>query len=95
MEVYNDVNGNLVNLFRCVKYHPDALQKELEWVLISREQFFDCLSQADAKGLTDIQRAARFFCAIKTVLEPICDRLVCVRGICRLRFHTCNRFQSG
>ena len=33
--------------------------------MISREQFFDCLSQADAKGLTDIQRAARFFCAIK------------------------------
>lgn len=65
MEVYNDVNGNLVNLFRCVKYHPDALQKELEWVLISREQFFDCLSQADARGMTDIQRAARFFCAIK------------------------------
>lgn len=21
MEVYNDANGNLVNLFRCVKYH--------------------------------------------------------------------------
>lgn len=27
MEVYNDVNGNLVNLFRCTKYHPEALQK--------------------------------------------------------------------
>ena len=27
MEVYNDVNGNLVNLFRCVKYHPESLQK--------------------------------------------------------------------
>ena len=24
MEVYNDLNGDLVNLFRCVKYHPDA-----------------------------------------------------------------------
>jgi len=22
LEVYNDVNGQLVNLFRCVKYHP-------------------------------------------------------------------------
>ena len=30
MEVYNDVNGNLVNLFRCTKYHPEELQKELE-----------------------------------------------------------------
>lgn len=40
MEVYNDLNGDLVNLFRCVKYHPDALQKELDWILVSREQFF-------------------------------------------------------
>lgn len=31
MEVYNDINGELVNLFRIVKYHPDALQKELDW----------------------------------------------------------------
>ena len=30
LEVYNDVNGQLVNLFRVVKYHPEALQKELE-----------------------------------------------------------------
>ena len=27
MEVYNDMNGELVNLFRCVKYHPDAFTK--------------------------------------------------------------------
>ena len=39
-EVYNDMDGRLVNLFRCVKYHPDALQKELEFTLNSREQFF-------------------------------------------------------
>lgn len=65
LEVYNDVNGDLVNLFRCVKYHPDAMQKELEWSLASREQFFDCVSQNDIRGMTDIQRAARFYCRIK------------------------------
>lgn len=65
LEVYNDVNGNLVNLFRCVKYHPEALQKELDWILVSREQFFDCVSQNDSRGMTDIQRAARFYCCIK------------------------------
>ena len=65
MEVYNDVNGNLVNLFRCVKYHPDALQKELDWILVSREQFFDCVSQNDVRGMTDIQKAARFYCRTK------------------------------
>lgn len=65
MEVYNDLNGNLVNLFRCVKYHPDALQNELDWILVSREQFFDCIAQNDIQGMTDIQRAARFYCRIK------------------------------
>ena len=65
MEVYNDVNGELVNLFRCVKYHPDALQKELDWTLISREQFFNCVAQNEIQGMTDIQRAARFYCRIK------------------------------
>lgn len=65
MEVYNDANGELVNLFRCVKYHPDALQKELDWLLVSREQFFDCVAQSDIRGMTDIQRAARFYCTIK------------------------------
>lgn len=65
MEVYNDMNGNLVNLFRCVKYHPEALQKELEFVLMSREQFFDAKDQMEVKGLTDIQKAARFYILIK------------------------------
>lgn len=65
MEVYNDVNGNLVNLFRCTKYHSEALQKELEFILMSREQFFDAKEQVELKGLTDIQRAARFYILIK------------------------------
>lgn len=65
MEVYNDVNGNLVNLFRCAKYHPEALQKELEFILMSREQFFDARQQIEIRGLTDVQRAARFYILIK------------------------------
>lgn len=56
LEVYNDINGGLVNLFRCVKYHCGEVQKELDWLLTSREQFFDCLAQLDTRGLTDIQR---------------------------------------
>lgn len=65
MEVYNDRNGNLVNLFRCVKYHPQELQRELEFILMSREQFFDAKDQMETRGLTDIQRAARFNILIK------------------------------
>lgn len=65
LEVYNDINGNLVNLFKCAKYHPEALQKELEFTVMSREQFFDAKGQIEVKGLTDIQRAARFYILIK------------------------------
>ena len=63
MEVYNDVNGQLVNLFRCVKYHPEELQKELDWVLMSRDIFESAIQKVE--GLTDIQRAARFWISIK------------------------------
>ena len=63
MEVYNDINSELVNLYRCVKFHPETLQKELDGILMSRELFFDFIQ--NARGLTDIQRAARFFVAIK------------------------------
>ncbi len=65
MEVYNDVNGNLINLFRCIKHHPNAVQDELQYVLMSREQFYDAREQIEVRGMTDIQKAARFFILIK------------------------------
>lgn len=64
-EIYNDINGELVNLFRCVKFHCGELQRELSFTLNSREIFNDFRSQFKAQGLTDIQRAARFFILIK------------------------------
>jgi DNA adenine methylase len=57
LEVYNDLDGRLVNLFRIVKYHPEALKEELRYLLGSREIFMQFMS---ITGITDIQRAARF-----------------------------------
>ena len=65
LEVFNDADSNLINLYRCIKYHREELQKELKWLFISREQFFDSKSQIEVRGLTDIQRAARYFHIIK------------------------------
>lgn len=65
LEVINDKDGEIVNLFRCVKYHCAALQEELQWLISARELFFDAKAQLDAGGLTDIQRAARFFYTVK------------------------------
>ena len=65
LEVFNDINSNLINLFRCVKYHADEVKKECSFLLNSREVFFDFKSQLESKGLTDIQRAARYLYIIK------------------------------
>lgn len=64
-EVYNDAEGELVNLFRCVKYHAGEVQKELDFILNSREFFEDFRDQLNTRGLTDIQRAARYYTLIK------------------------------
>lgn len=63
-EIYNDINGELVNLFRMVKYHPEALQKELDLTLNSRELFFQC-KNLNIDGMTELQRAARMYFLIR------------------------------
>lgn len=66
LEVLNDKNNDLINLYRCVKFHCQELIKELNWILQSRKLFFECREQLKGDmGLTDIQRAARFYILIK------------------------------
>ncbi|MDY4080088.1 MAG: DNA adenine methylase [Candidatus Metalachnospira sp.] len=64
-EVFNDIDSNLINLYRCIKYHPEALAKELDYILTSREIFYDYKNQLQTCGLTDIQRAARYLYLVK------------------------------
>ena len=64
-EIYNDYNSELVNLFRCMKYHSKTVKEELNYVLNSREMFQDFMEQYKTRGMTDIQRAARFLFIIK------------------------------
>ncbi len=47
-----------MNFYRCVRFHPDVLLTELEFVLSSRQEFADFVDQP---GLTDLQKAARWF----------------------------------
>ncbi|HSA05669.1 MAG TPA: DNA adenine methylase [Candidatus Gastranaerophilales bacterium] len=61
LEIYNDFDSRLTNLFRVVKYHPQELRREMRFMLGSRELFEEFLYQ---EGLTDIQRAARFMYVI-------------------------------
>ncbi len=54
IEVYNDANGELVNLFRCMKYHPDELAREIDGYYNSREIFCDLAERLKCPGFTDI-----------------------------------------
>lgn len=60
VEILNDINGDLMNLFRVVQQHPGEFLRLWELNLRSREEF-DRLKRTPADILTDIQRAARTF----------------------------------
>jgi len=60
VEVLNDVNSDLVNLYRVVQHHLDEFMRQFRWALTSRE-IFGWLKETPPATLTDIQRAARFF----------------------------------
>ncbi|MFC3338150.1 DNA adenine methylase [Paracandidimonas soli] len=60
VEVLNDMNSDLVNLYRVVQHHLEELVRQFKWALISREMF-KWLKITPLDTLTDIQRAARFF----------------------------------
>ena len=57
VEVLNDVNGELVNLYRVVKHHLEEFTRQFKWALTSR-QMYKWLQDTPADPLTDIQRAA-------------------------------------
>lgn len=59
-EVINDINGELVRMYRCVAHHLDEFVRQFRWALSSREMFHWAQMQ-NVETLTDIQRGARFF----------------------------------
>ena len=65
-EVYNDWNGLLVNLYRCVRERPYALMQELKYVLNSRVDFERANALLKRHGRkTEVQRAALFYQVIR------------------------------
>jgi DNA adenine methylase len=66
LEVVNDINSDLITLYRVAKYHPDALVSELQLMPGSRQYLADCIGLMKTGALTDLQRAAMFLHANKT-----------------------------
>lgn len=60
VEIINDINTDLITLYRVVKNHLDEFVRYLRWLLVSRDEFTRFKAENPAT-LTDIQRAVRFY----------------------------------
>jgi DNA adenine methylase len=60
VEVINDVNGDVINLYRVVQNHLEEFVRQFKWALSSRE-IFKWMKSTPCETLTGIQRAARFY----------------------------------
>ena len=60
-EVINDLDSDLICFYRVLQNHLEEFLKQFKWLLASREWFEDWKRQQVAGGLTDIQRAARYY----------------------------------
>lgn len=58
-EVINDLDRDLITLYRTVKHHPEELHRQFKYALVSRDEF-SRLMQVNPDTLTDIQRSARY-----------------------------------
>lgn len=60
VEVINDINLDLVTLYRVVQHHLEEFLRQFKWALTSRKMY-EWLQDAPPETLTDVQRAARFY----------------------------------
>ncbi|CCD28940.1 D12 class N6 adenine-specific DNA methyltransferase [Candidatus Glomeribacter gigasporarum BEG34] len=60
VEVINDLNRELVNLYRVVQHHLEEFIRQFKWAISSR-QVFEWQKMTRPETLTEIQRAARFY----------------------------------
>lgn len=60
VEVINDINGDLITLYRVIQNHLEEFVRYFKWSLVSRDEFAR-LQRVEESTLTDIQRAARFY----------------------------------
>lgn len=65
VEIINDINTDLVTLYRVVKHHLDEFVRYLKWILVARDEFARFKIEAP-DALTDIQRAVRFYYLLRS-----------------------------
>lgn len=64
VEILNDINTDLVTLYRVIKNHLEEFIRYLKWILVARDEF-GRFKDENPDTLTDIQKAVRFYYLIK------------------------------
>jgi DNA adenine methylase len=57
-EILNDLDGEITNLFKCVRDNPEELAQEVYFTPYSREEYKKSYSRSDSE--TDIEKARQF-----------------------------------
>jgi len=65
VEVMNDLDHELINFYKIVKEHPDALKKELSGELVSRELFNQRKEELKGEEIDRIKKAGAFYYVLK------------------------------
>lgn len=69
VEIINDINLDLVTLYRVVKNHLDEFVRYLRWLLTARDEF-ERFKATRPETLTDVQRAVRFYYLHRNAFAP-------------------------
>ena len=64
VEITNDINLDLITLYRVIKHHLEEFIRYFKWVLVSRDEFYRFRAE-NPETLTDIQRSVRFYYLLK------------------------------
>lgn len=72
IEILNDINSDLVTLYRVVQNHLSAFAESLKWTLTSRAEY-DRFKVMDPETMTDIQRSVRFYYLLRNTFASKLD----------------------
>lgn len=64
VEVLNDRDDNIVNIYRVIQHHPEEFLRQFKTLLISRK-IFELMKVTRDETLTDIHRAVKWFYVLK------------------------------
>ncbi|MBL7997734.1 MAG: DNA adenine methylase [Candidatus Kapabacteria bacterium] len=65
VEVINDINSDLITLYRVIQNHLEEFCRQFKYQLIARDEYKRHVDE-NPETLTDIQRAARFYYLLRT-----------------------------